>query len=121
MINCHEVDIIGIPMPDLIDKVLYASIKNEKLHDHMKNYVEDEKKFKKLWKRVKDDERLDLSSIGFKHAFFFVNNKLLWSPKTQSFVTKGRRLQLASIAGKHIGQVVKGHLEILNDPAREML
>lgn len=102
---------------ELIDKVLYASIKNEKLHQHMKNYIPDEKKFEKMWKKVKDDERLQLPN-DFAHTFFFVNNKLLWSPKTESFVTQGSRLQLASIGGKHLGQNVKGHLEILNDPAR---
>ncbi len=103
--------------PELIDKLLYSSIKNEKLYQHMKNYVPDERKFEKMWKKVKDDERLQLPN-GFDHTFFFVNNKFLWSPKTQSFITKGRRLQLSSVAGKHIGQVVKGHVEILNDPAR---
>ncbi|CAA6817670.1 MAG: Unknown protein [uncultured Aureispira sp.] len=102
---------------ELIDKLLYASIKNEKLHQHMKNYILDEKKFDKMWKKVKDDERLQLPN-DFEHTFFFINNKLLWSPKTQSFITKGRRIQLASIGGKHVGQVVKGHMEILNDPAR---
>jgi len=102
---------------DLIDKVLYASIKNEKLYEHMKNYVTDERQFERMWKKVKDDERLQLPN-GFDHTFFFVNNKLLWSAKTQSFITKGKRMQLASIGGKHVGQVVKGHLEILNDPAR---
>lgn len=102
---------------ELIDKVLYASIKNEKLHQHMKNYIPDEKKFNKMWKKVKDDERLQLPN-DFLHTFFFINNKLLWSPKTESFVTQGQRLQLASIGGKHVGQVVKGHMEILNDPAR---
>ncbi len=103
--------------PELADKVLYASIKNDKLFQHMKNYVPDERKFDKMWKKVKDDERLQLPN-GFKYTFFFINNKFLWSPKTQSFITKGRRLQLSSVGGKHIGQVVKGHLEILNDPAR---
>lgn len=102
---------------DLIEKVLYASIKNEKLHQHMQNYIPDEKKFEKMWKKVEDDERLQLPP-DFMHAFFFVNNKILWSPKTQSFVTQGNRLQLGSIGGKHVGQVVKGHIEILNDPAR---
>lgn len=102
---------------ELIDKVLYASIKNEKLHQHMKNYITDDKKFDRMWKKVKDDERLQLPN-DFSHTFFFINNKLLWSPKTQSFITKGRRLQLASIGGKHVGQVLKGHMEILNDPTR---
>jgi hypothetical protein len=102
---------------ELIDKVLYASIKNEKLQQHMKNYIPDVRKFDKMWKKVKDDERLQLPN-DFLHTFFFINNKLLWSPKTESFVTKGKRLQLASIGGKHVGQVVKGHMEILNDPAR---
>lgn len=102
---------------ELIDKVLYASIKNDKLHQHMKNYIKDDKKFERMWKKVKDDERLQLPN-DFLHTFFFVNNKLLWSTKTESFVTQGKRLQLASIGGKHVGQLVKGHLEILNDPAR---
>ncbi|BDS11045.1 hypothetical protein [Aureispira anguillae] len=102
---------------ELIDKVLYASIKNEKLHQHMKNYITDDKKFDRMWKKVEDDERLQLPN-DFSHTFFFINNKLLWSSKTQSFITKGRRLQLASIGGKHVGQVLKGHLEIMNDPAR---
>lgn len=102
---------------ELIDKLLYSSIKNEKLHQHMKNYITDNKKFERMWKKVKDDERLQLPN-DFSHTFFFVNNKLLWSPKTQSFITKDRRLQLASIGGKHVGQVVKGHMEILNDPSR---
>lgn len=101
---------------ELIDKVLYASIKNEKLEQHMRNYISDEKKFEKMWKKVKDDERLQLPN-DFSHMFFFVNNKLLWSPKTESFITKGSRLQLASIGGKHVGQNVKGHIEILNDPS----
>lgn len=102
---------------DLIDKVLYASIKNEKLHQHMKNYITDDKKFDKMWKKVEDDERLQLPN-DYNHTFFFVNNKLLWSPKTQSFITKGKRLQLGSIGGKHVGQNVKGYIEILNDPSR---
>ena len=74
--------------PELVDKVLYASIKNDKLYQHMKNYVPDERKFDKMWKKVKDDERLQLPN-GFKYTFFFINNKFLWSPKTQSFITKG--------------------------------
>jgi len=102
---------------EIIDKVLYASIKNEKLHQHMKNYITDERKFEKMWKKVKDDERLQLPN-DFSHTFFFINNKLLWSTKTESFITKGTRLQLASIGGKHVGQNVKGHVEILNDPSR---
>lgn len=102
---------------ELIDKVLYASIKNEKLEQHMRNYISDEKKFEKMWKKVKDDERLQLPN-DFAHTFFFVNNKLLWSTKTESFITKDSRLQLSSIGGKHVGQNVKGHIEILNDPSR---
>ncbi len=102
---------------EVIDKLLYASIKNEKLYEHMKNYILDDKKFERLWKKVEDDERLQLPH-DFEHTFFFTNNPLLWSQKTQSFVTKGKRMQLASIGGKHIGQVVKAHLEIMNDPAR---
>jgi hypothetical protein len=102
---------------DLIDKVMYTSIKNKSLHRHMKNFIEDDKKFEKMWKKVKDDERLQLP-VDLEHAFFFINNPLVWSNKTQTFVTKGRRLQLASIGGKHVGQVLKGHIEIMNDPSR---
>lgn len=102
---------------DLIDKVMYTSIKNKSLHRHLKNFVEDDKKFEKMWKKVKDDERLQLPT-DLEHAFFFINNPLVWSNKTQTFVTKGRRLQLASIGGKHVGQILKGHIEIMNDPSR---
>jgi len=102
---------------ELIDRLMYTSIKNKHLQTHMKNFIEDDRRYDKMWKRVESDERMQLPN-DFDHAFFFVNNPLVWSPKTQSFVTKGRRLQLASIGGKHIGQIVKGHIEILNDPAR---
>ncbi|MCH2022782.1 MAG: hypothetical protein MK207_09915 [Saprospiraceae bacterium] len=103
--------------PELEEKILYASVKNEKLHQHMKSFITDEHKFEKMWKKVTDDEHMHLPH-GFKHTFFFINNELMWSPKTQSFITQGHSMQLANIAGKHIGQVVRGHLEILNDPTR---
>ncbi len=102
---------------ELIDKVMYTSIKNQDLHRHMKNYVTDDKKFDKMWKKVKEDERLQLPA-DFAHTFFFINNPLVWSKKTETFVTKERRLQLGSIGGKHIGQILKGHIEIMNDPSK---
>ena len=40
--------------PELVEKVLYSSIKNEKLYQHMQNYISDERKFDKMWKKVKE-------------------------------------------------------------------
>ncbi|MCP4443068.1 MAG: hypothetical protein GY810_29530 [Aureispira sp.] len=99
------------------DNLLYSSVKNIQLERQLNEFIQDEKAFAKMWKRVKDEERLTLPQ-DFAHTFFFVNNPLVWSDKTLSFVTKSSTLQLASIKGKHIGQVVRGHLEILMDPAR---
>ena len=67
--------------------------------------------------KIVDDERLVLPG-DYPHTFFFVNTEMKWSPKTESFVSTSKRLQLGAINGKHVGQLLKGHIEILNDPVR---
>jgi len=101
----------------LSDDILYSSIKNKKFTEHLENFVRDTISLDGTIDRVKDDGEL-IFPDNFKTSMFFVNNKMLWSEKTQSFVTDGKRIQLGTIGKKHIGQVVKGHIEFMNDPTR---
>ena len=98
------------------EEYLYTSVRNSKLKDRLREFVKDEKEYEKMWKKAADDNRLILPEF-LKHTFFFPTMVLKWSEKTQSFVSQGN-LGLSSISGKHIGQIIKGALEIQIDPLR---
>jgi hypothetical protein len=100
---------------DIIEPVLYTSMANLRFKRFLFEFIGADR-FKKIWKRVEEDNRLNLPN-DFAHTFFFNKVTLAWSEKTQSFVSIGT-LQLASLAGKHIGQVLQGGIEIIPDPVR---
>lgn len=98
------------------EEYLYTSVRNAKLKSRLKEFVKDEAAYEKMWKLAADDNRLILPET-LKHTFFFPTLVLKWSEKTQSFVSQGN-LGLSSIGGKHIGQIIKGALEVQIDPLR---
>ncbi|MCH2042559.1 MAG: hypothetical protein MK212_00340 [Saprospiraceae bacterium] len=103
--------------PDIVEKILYNNVvRNKNLERYMREFIPDEKKFDKMWKKVKEDERMPLPN-DFEHTFFFSKLDMRWSDKTGTFVTKGP-IQLASLGGKHLGQVLKGAVEIQMDATR---
>lgn len=100
---------------DIIEPVLYTSMANLRFKRYLFEFLGEER-FKKIWKRVEEDNRLNLPN-DFAHTFFFNKVTLAWSEKTQSFISIGT-LQLASLNGKHIGQVLQGGVEIIPDPIK---
>jgi hypothetical protein len=100
---------------DIIEPVLYTSMANLRFKRYLFEFL-GEANFKKVWKKVEEDNRLNLPN-DFAHTFFFNKVTLAWSEKTQSFVSIGN-LQLSSLNGKHIGQVLQGGIEIIPDPAK---
>lgn len=102
--------------PDVIEPILYTSVSNMRFKRFLFEFLNNQKTFEKTWKRVEEDNRLNLPS-EFSHTFFFSKLTMAWSEKTQSFVSIGN-LQLASLGGKHVGQVLQGGVEIIPDPLR---
>lgn len=98
------------------EEILYTSVRNKRLKYRMAEYVTDEKEYEKMWKKTADDNKLILPDV-LKHTFFFSKMILKWSDKTQSFMSQGN-LQLASIQGRHVGQILKGAMEVQMDPTR---
>ena len=103
--------------PETIEKILYSNIvRNKNLESYMRGFISDKKKFERMWKKVKEDDRMPLPN-DFAHTFFFSKLDMRWSNKTGTFITKGP-VQLASLGGKHLGQILKGALEIQMDATR---
>jgi hypothetical protein len=104
--------------PEAGEKILYNSVtRAERLRRNLTTLISDGKKLEKLLKKVDDENRLQLTTDLIPHTFFFSHLTLLWSDKTQSFVSTSN-LELATINGKHIGQIVKGHVEFIMDADR---
>lgn len=102
--------------PDASEKILYNSVSNIKLKRYMAEFLNDEKKLEKVWKKVQEEDKL-LLGTDLTHMFFFSGMTLMWSDKTGSFMSRGP-LQLASFGGKHLGYVLQGGFEIMMDAAR---
>lgn len=102
--------------PDAAEKILYNSVNNIRLKRYLNEFIPDEKKFEKIWKKVQDEDKL-LLGTDLAHTFFFSGLTLMWSDKTGSFMSRSQ-LQLASLSGKHLGQVLQGGIEIQMDAAR---
>ena len=102
---------------ETIEEILYTSVTNRSFKARLKEFIPENEAFDKVWKKVANDNRLVLPK-ELTHTLFFSKMIMKWSPKTQSFVANGR-LQLASLMGTHIGQVLKGAVEVQMDPSRE--
>lgn len=89
----------------------YFSPVDKTLKNRLAEFEEDPKKLDRLWKKLENTNHL---VPDFEHSFFFSGMDLLWSDKTQSFITKGD-LELASINGKHIDKRLRGALELRLD------
>ena len=102
--------------PDAVDQINYTGAKNAKLKDRLMYFVKDEKDLTKIWTRA-ESENIMLLPDYVKHTFFFSDLTLKWSDRTQSFIYLGN-MGLSSIKGKHVGQVLKGGIELQMDPLR---
>ena len=104
--------------PEGVDKILYNAISRaSRIRRNLTELVKDQKKLDRLLKRMDDENRLQLTTDLLPHSFFFSHLTLIWSDKTQSFVSTPN-LELATINGRHIGQVLKGYVEVILDPDR---
>ncbi len=101
--------------PDVIDPILYASVSNAKLPRNLLEILNQPKNFDKIWARAEADNRLNLPD-DYAHTFFLSKVTMVWSEKTQSFISDGM-IQLASFSGKHVGQNIQGGLEIIPNDA----
>ena len=99
----------------IVEPIFYTNMANIRLKRYLLEFLGADK-FEKIWKKVEEDNRLNLPS-DFPHTFFFTKMTLAWSEKNQSFVSIGN-VQLASLAGKHIGQTIQGGVEIIPDPIK---
>ncbi len=103
---------------DLVVPIVYTGAQGDRFKRFLFEFVGAEK-FPKIWKKVEEEQRVNLPA-DFLHTFFFSKVTLTWSEKTQSFISIGN-LQLSCLAGKHLGQIVKGGIEIIPDPRGDIL
>jgi hypothetical protein len=99
-----------------IEKIMYTSSVNLNIKSRLANIVRDDKIITKMFEKT-EDENIIQAPAELKHTFIFPRLTLKWSDKTQSFVTTGK-ITLSNMKGKHLGQILKGAIEILPDPAR---
>jgi hypothetical protein len=99
-----------------IEKIMYTSSVNFNIKSRLANIVRDDKIITKMFEKT-EDENIIQAPAELKHTFIFPRLTLKWSDKTQSFVTTGK-ITLSNMKGKHLGQILKGAIEILPDPAR---
>ena len=101
---------------DQEDQILYTSVKNTRLPMRLKDYINNEAEFTKIWEKATNENILNLPAT-LKHSFFFSDLSLQWTDITESFVSRGK-IGLSTLNGKHIGISAKGAMEMQMDPAR---
>ena len=123
--------LLDFPLPDVLtnviysdftsseesmEKIMYSSSANNRMKSRLANIIRDEKMMSKMWEKT-EEENITTPPAELKHSFIFPRMSLKWSEKTQSFVSSGK-IALSNLKGKHIGQMLRGTIEILPDPSR---